>query len=256
VAAERTPDLEAACAEQRAKMQATDREHVARDVRRQEALSGMRLGTLDLQAAAVLTKFTSVWSAQPLPAHMLAKHGMQQQLRREHANLFIVPEPANAGQRISWILAIKGGACASLRYATSGGQDGEAIVFTRGAAGRRRVWCSAAWAARHGGLNTIVQESCRSTGWTCMAATTTVDEFLAKPSGSAIGLVTPSDLVQTPVPPHVKPDSCDRCHVDCMSIACCQTAPGAAGPCQCRPHSRLPQALPEGRRGDPAVCLV
>lgn len=76
--------------------------------------------------------------------------------QREDAHVFIVPDVANLGQRISWCLSLGGGFACTAEYITTGSQKGVAVAFKPAVKSLRFFCISDAFAAAHPVLSALI----------------------------------------------------------------------------------------------------
>jgi hypothetical protein len=89
---------------------------------------------------------------------------------RSAAELFIVKDPANPGQRVRWISALQGGRIASSEFVESGGRQGSSLLYEKHVLSRRRLWLSAAFRRVHPTLAGIIERAVAVPGSKCKLA--------------------------------------------------------------------------------------
>lgn len=165
-----------------------DASHNLRAAERAAVLSG---GPPDLwQPGGFLGRFNQVFqTVQPMvsPAELARRQLLARP--REEANLFIVDDVTNPGQRVSWTAAVRGCAVITANVLSTGGH---ALVF-KGAVNRgsRRVWRSPAWMLTFPMLGLILERAVAGSKWRLVDCD--MDAYLRLPTKTTIALVTSGD---------------------------------------------------------------
>ena len=86
----------------------------------------------------------------------LRQHCIKRTYNRLSADVFVVPNVAQLGQRIQWCTMLVGSCVCDLKCLISGGTGGNSVTFKPAVSSRRMVWCSDNFKASHGELHNIL----------------------------------------------------------------------------------------------------
>ena len=117
---------------------------------------------------------------------------------REDAKHFVVRTVSQPGQRVQWLLALRGGCVSDPAWLASKGRRGLHLTYKSGVQTARRVWVSPTWAERHSRLYDIISAAIQTLGSRWSFFNGSVEEYVraARAAGSSrpiFGLVTPGD---------------------------------------------------------------
>ncbi len=174
------------------------RAHKAKRVRRilgQAPLVTMRKMTCFVEAGIDVARLNAAFR----------DHRMSLETDRTEADVFIVHCPAQAGQRNTWVAALRGSRIADPEFVLSSGRRGSSIVYTAAVASARFIWISPNVEREHANLAAIVRSACawNHSKWKLV---TTQRDMLAtamklvrqgRPTALA-ALLTPADKVAMP----------------------------------------------------------
>ena len=117
----------------------------------------------------------------------MSKHGLVPEEHRVDADLFVVLNPSDPGQRIRWVAALKGARVAHPRYVISGGRRGACVKYHAAVETKRSLWISEDFRAKHATLADIVDACCAGSKWKLLVSRA---EFAATVSRSMRGKAT------------------------------------------------------------------
>jgi len=95
---------------------------------------------------------------------ILRTHGLTRVHDRIAAEVFLVSDIHNPGQRICWCALLSGCMLCTLSYLKAGGHSGTSMAFHAALTTKRHVWCSDAFIAKHPEVHKILVAKMHSPG--------------------------------------------------------------------------------------------
>ena len=89
----------------------------------------------------------------------LRKYNIKRTHNRLSADVFVLPNVTQLGQRIQWCTMLSGSCVCDLKCLISGGKAGSSVAFKAVVSSRRMVWCSDNFRASHGELYNILNHT-------------------------------------------------------------------------------------------------
>ena len=118
--------------------------------------------------------------AQTLALRSAARrHGARVVDRRSDAQIFVMGDVGNPGQKARWAAALYGATLVSAQLMLSAGQEGPYISFKAAVTTRRLIWMSEGFKRRHPIVSGIIIEAAASPR-SCWQLIATREAFLAK----------------------------------------------------------------------------